>query len=91
MIVVWWIVQVSQALAIVLCLLRLLKGPTMANRVVALDLLAVLAVGFMAAQAVLTEQWALIDVGIGIGIIAFIGTASFALLIDRDPGASDDT
>ena len=84
---VFLVSELMLALAIVLTSLRLLIGPTMANRVVALDLLGVLAVGLMAVEAIRSAQYALVDVAIGVGIIAFIGTASFALLLDRDPGA----
>lgn len=85
----WFMVQALMVLAMVLTMVRLLLGPTMANRVVALDLFAVLAAGLTAVQAVRTHDYALIDVAVVVGIVGFIGTTAFALLIDRDPGAAD--
>ncbi|MBN2528045.1 MAG: cation:proton antiporter [Deltaproteobacteria bacterium] len=89
MITMFGVIEAVLGLAILLATIAVFRGPTMANRVVAIDLLAVLAVGFMAVEAVWTSQYSLVDVAIGIGIVAFVGTASFALLILRDPGGGD--
>ncbi len=44
------------ALATILAMLRMLMGPSLADRVVALDLVAALAVGAIASFAILTQQ-----------------------------------
>jgi multicomponent Na+:H+ antiporter subunit F len=44
------------ALATLLAMLRMLMGPSLADRVVALDLVAALAVGAIASFAILTDQ-----------------------------------
>ena len=75
------------ALAIAITFIRLILGPTMVNRVVALDLMAILIVGMMAIEAVRSGEHALLDVAVVVGITAFIGTAAFAVLIDRDSRA----
>ena len=87
---VFIMVEILLAIAIAITFLRLLIGPTMLNRVVALDLMAVLAVGLMASEAVRSGEHALLDVAVVIGITAFIGTAAFAMLIDRDSGGQSD-
>ena len=87
---VFIVVEILLAIAIAITFLRLLIGPTMLNRVVALDLMAVLAVGLMASEAVRSGEHALLDVAVVIGITAFIGTAAFAMLIDRDSGEPSD-
>jgi multicomponent Na+:H+ antiporter subunit F len=83
------IAEVIIGLAILITAVRLYRGPTLANRVVALDLLGVLAVGFMAAEAVRSGQPSLVDVAIGIAIAAFIATSAFAMLIDRERNKHD--
>lgn len=88
--VVLIMVEIMLALAIVITFIRLVLGPTMVNRVVALDLMAILVVGIMASESVRSGEHALLDVAVVVGITAFIGTAAFALLIDRDPGEHDD-
>lgn len=77
-------VEIMLALAIAITFIRLVLGPTMVNRVVALDLMAILAVGMMASEAVRSGEHALLDVAVVVSITAFIGTAAFAVLIDRD-------
>lgn len=82
--VVFIVVEIMLALAIAITFIRLVLGPTMVNRVVALDLMAILVVGMMASEAVRSGEHALLDVAVVVGITAFIGTAAFAMLIDRD-------
>ena len=84
------VVEVMLALAITVTFIRLILGPTLVNRVVALDLMAILTVGMMASEAVRTGEHALLDVAVVVGITAFIGTAAFAMLIARDPGEHGD-
>lgn len=83
--IVFIMVDIMLVGAIGITFIRLVLGPTMVNRVVALDLMAILLVGMMAAEAVRTGEHALLDVAVIIGITAFIGTAAFAVLIDSEP------
>jgi multicomponent Na+:H+ antiporter subunit F len=84
MTVIFILVEIMLSLAIAITFVRLVIGPTMVNRVVALDLIAILVVGMMAFEAVRSGEHALLDVAVVVGITAFIGTAAFAVLIDRD-------
>lgn len=67
---------------------RLLKGPTQADRVVALDLLFAVAVLLCVAAALATGRTAFLDVAIGLALVGFVGTLAWARLIDRYPAAS---
>lgn len=87
---VFIMVEIMLALAISITFIRLVLGPTMVNRVVALDLMAILIVGMMASEAVRSAAHTLLDVAVVVGITAFIGTAAFAMLIDRDSGESSN-
>lgn len=71
--------------ALLLTFVRLMRGPHLPDRVVALDLLATLAIGVIAACAVWFDQPALLDVASVIALIAFLGTVSFAYYIERSP------
>ena len=62
---------------------RLLIGPTIADRVIALDLIAVLIVGFIAAYSVWTQQPILLRAAIVVALISFLGTVAFALLVEK--------
>jgi multicomponent Na+:H+ antiporter subunit F len=71
------------SLAMLLAAVRLLRGPSLPMRVVALDLMASLSVGFIAAYAVLTEQPLFLDVALVLALIAFLGTVAFAFYIEK--------
>lgn len=80
---IWTAVLPMLALAAALCTVRLLRGPSLPDRVVALDLLAVVAIAILAAFAVAVDQTAFIDIILAIGLLAFLGTVAFALYIER--------
>ncbi len=64
--------------ALLLAFVRLVRGPDLANRVVALDLLSALGVGIAAAGAVLSNDAVYLDVALVLALIAFLGTVGFA-------------
>ena len=69
--------------AIVLAFLRLLWGPSLPDRVIALDLLTTLAVGIIGIFAVATNQPAFLDITLILALITFLGTVAFAYYIER--------
>jgi multicomponent Na+:H+ antiporter subunit F len=70
-------------LGMFLSLIRLLRGPTLPDRVVALDLLSVLSVGFIAVHAVHSNQAIYLDVALVLALIAFLSTIAFAFHIEK--------
>lgn len=68
-------------LSLVLSIIRLIKGPTLADRVVALDLISFITVGFIALYTLYSGQKALLDIAITLGLVAFLGTIAFARYI----------
>jgi multicomponent Na+:H+ antiporter subunit F len=79
----WYAVLPMLALAAVLTTGRLLVGPSLPDRVVALDLLAVIAIGVLAAFAVAVGQAVFVDIILAVGLVAFLGTVAFATYIER--------
>jgi multicomponent Na+:H+ antiporter subunit F len=69
--------------AMFLALLRLVLGPSLPDRVVALDLIAMISVGFITTYAVSTDQPIFIDEAIVLAMIAFLGTVAFAYFIEK--------
>ena len=69
--------------SIVACLWRLIKGPTLADRVVALDLIGFLVVGVIALFSIFAGSQPLLSVAMIAAIILFVGTAAFAIYIER--------
>ncbi|MGY3689506.1 cation:proton antiporter [Vibrio coralliilyticus] len=73
-------------LSVVMAFIRLILGPTLADRVIALDLIAFITVGFIAVYTLDSGQQSLLDVAITLGLIAFLGTIAFARLIFKRKG-----
>jgi multicomponent Na+:H+ antiporter subunit F len=71
------------ALACVLAVVRLLRGPHLADRVVALDLLTAAAAGVAATYAVATDQTVYLDVAVLLALVSFVGTVAFARYVER--------
>ena len=69
-------------IAILLAVVRLILGPSLPDRVVALDLISILVAGATAIYAVRTGESVFLDVAIVLTLIAFLGTVAFATFID---------
>ncbi|MFZ5483556.1 MAG: monovalent cation/H+ antiporter complex subunit F [Pseudomonadota bacterium] len=66
-------------------LLRLLRGPTEADRVIGLDLLFAVAVAGCVLAALASGRAVFLDVGIGIALIGFVATLAWARLVATRP------
>lgn len=62
---------------------RLVIGPTLADRVVALDMLATLLVGLIALDSILDTQPEFMRVATVLALVNFLGTVAFAIYLDR--------
>jgi multicomponent Na+:H+ antiporter subunit F len=94
-------VVVLLGLAILLVVFRLLRGPTLPDRVVALDMIATLAAGAIAVYAVRENQPVFLFVAVVLSLVMFVGTVAFAFYLekgirrkeggepDTEPGAAD--
>ena len=76
------------SLAFLLTVFRVVIGPTLPDRVLALDMLAALAIGFIAVIAIKTGFILYIDIAIALGLVGFLATVAFARFI-LTHGASD--
>lgn len=73
-------------LAMVLVFVRLARGPSVPDRVVALDLLTTALLGIVAVAAVAQDAVALLDVALVLALVGFIGTVAFARYIEGRAG-----
>jgi len=60
------------------CLYRIIRGPTVADRMVGIDIFGILVVGICAILAISTDRMFLLDIGIAWVILSFIGTITLA-------------
>jgi multicomponent Na+:H+ antiporter subunit F len=70
-------------LSILIIFLRLVIGPTIEDRIVALDLLSANAIAFIAVYAIQYKTTTFLDVGIILAMLAFLGTVAFAFYLER--------
>jgi multicomponent Na+:H+ antiporter subunit F len=70
-------------LSLVASFIRLLRGPSFADRVLAIDVISVLMVGIIGTYAIKTGEPLLIRTGIVLALISFLGTTAFAFYITR--------
>lgn len=80
---------VMVALAVGLTAWRMLRGPGIADRTVAFDLLGLLAVTGVALAALAGGHLALLDIALGLGLVGFIGTIGIAAFIERAARAQE--
>ena len=71
------------AVAMLLALYRLAKGPTLPDRIVALDLIASLTIGFTIVFAIYTQQVRYLDIAAIVALVIFIGTVAYATYLKK--------
>jgi multicomponent Na+:H+ antiporter subunit F len=76
--------------ALLLAAWRLLVGPTLADRVVALDLVSMVMVVFLVLFKLVSNENAYMYAAISLSLIAFLATVAFAHYIERYRGDRDD-
>ena len=81
-----WSVDIAFVLimaAMLLAFLRLARGPSLPDRVVALDLVTILAVSFISLFAIASGEPAFLDAAIAIALVAFLATVALARFAER--------
>lgn len=72
--------------AVILAFVRLLRGPTLADRIVAFDLIAAASAGLIVVTAITTGEAVLLDAASIWAVIAFLSVIAFAWYIERRGG-----
>ncbi|MBA4798893.1 multicomponent Na+:H+ antiporter subunit F [Rhizobium rosettiformans] len=68
-------------IALLLTVYRAVVGPTLPDRVIALDMLVGIVIGFIAVIALRTGYTLYIDIAIALGLVGFLATVAFARFI----------
>ena len=74
--------MIAVAVSILVASLRVMRGPSLPDRVVALDLVGLLAVSVISVVAIATQKPVLLDAAIALALIAFLSTVAFARFIE---------
>ena len=81
--VIWILALIMLALAILGCLYRVIRGPSMADRIIALDTIGIQLLAIVAIFGALMRSTAYFGTVLVIGILGFLGTTAFARYIER--------
>ena len=65
-------------IAIVLILIRIIRGPTLADRILGLDTLTLLGVGVVGVISVRSGVLAYVDVAVALAFVSFVSTAALS-------------
>jgi len=65
-------------LGIIVVLIRVVRGPTLADRILALDLLTMLGAGIIGVFAIRSGEYLYVDIAVAIVVVSFVSTAAFA-------------
>jgi multicomponent Na+:H+ antiporter subunit F len=79
----YFIIMPVLALSAVLIFIRFLIGPSLSDRVVALDLLITTGIGMIAIYSITTNQPTFLDIAMILALIAFLGTVAFSYYIEK--------
>ncbi|WP_059102699.1 Na(+)/H(+) antiporter subunit F1 [Shouchella shacheensis] len=77
------IVLLMMSISCLLCFIRAVLGPTMHDRIAALDTLGLLLIGFVGVLMLMQNTQAYTEVVLVVGILAFIGSIAMAKFLER--------
>ena len=87
------VVQIAFAvlsLSFLLTVLRVLMGPTLPDRVLALDMLVAVGIGFIAVTGIADGVTFNVDIAIALGLVGFLATIAFARFVLAHRKHDDD-
>jgi multicomponent Na+:H+ antiporter subunit F len=79
----YFIILPMLTVSVLLVFYRFLLGPSLSDRVVALDLLITIGIGVIAVYAILTDQSSFLDIAMILALIAFLGTVAFSYYLEK--------
>jgi len=78
-----WAAGAVLAAGMVMAFIRVVIGPTLADRVVAIDVLATMTIGALVLIAIISGTALLLDIALAIALVVFLGTIAMATTIER--------
>jgi len=69
--------------AVILCLLRMIKGPTAADRAVALDTLSTVTTAVLVLLGFIFKRYIYLDVSLVYALLTFIGAVAIARFLEK--------
>ncbi len=90
------------SISFVITIVRIVIGPTLPDRILALDMLVSVGIGFIAVIGIKTRYFLYVDIAIALGLVGFLATVAFARFVlskattygraqDHDEDSAPDT
>lgn len=79
----YFIILPVLSVSILLVFYRFLIGPTISDRIIAVDLLVTIGIGIIAVYSILTNQPTFLDIALILGLIAFLGTVAYSTYLEK--------
>jgi multicomponent Na+:H+ antiporter subunit F len=80
----YWVIVPILALSVILVFIRFLKGPSMADRVIAVDMLFLVSICIIAIFSMAFNQSTFLDIAMLFALIAFFSTTVYAYYIEKN-------
>lgn len=79
----YYIILPLLSIALVFVFIRFFKGPTIVDRVIALDLLVTIGIGIISIYSIIYDQPNFLDIALILALIAFLGTVAFTYYLEK--------
>ncbi|MFD1094757.1 monovalent cation/H+ antiporter complex subunit F [Salegentibacter chungangensis] len=79
----YYVILPILALALLLIFYRFLKGPSIADKIIAVDLSITTGIGIIGIYTIVSDQSTLLDTAMILGLIAFLSTVAFSYYLEK--------
>lgn len=79
----FYVILPMLCLAVILVAYRFFKGPSIVDRVIALDLMITIGIGIITIYSIMTGQSTFLDDAMILALIAFLGTVAFSYYLEK--------
>lgn len=79
----YYVILPILALALILIFYRFLKGPSIADKVIAVDLTITTGIGFIGVFTIVSDESTLLDTAMILALIAFLSTVAFSYYLEQ--------
>ena len=80
---IFYIFLIIIGAAIILCLLRMLKGPTASDRAIAVDTVTTIVVALLVLLGFIFKRYVYLDVSLVYSVISFVGLVAIARFLEK--------
>ncbi|HZH37909.1 MAG TPA: cation:proton antiporter [Flavisolibacter sp.] len=79
----YYIILPVLAVSVILVFIRFLRGPSIVDKVIALDLLITIGIAIITVYSIITNQSTFLDIAMILALIAFLGTIAFSYYLEK--------